>query len=90
MSLQRMLGHLPALLSKDPKSVLIVGFGAGVTAGTFVVHPEVQHISICEIEPVIPPQSDKYFGNENHHVLHDPRTKMTYDDARHYVLTSHG
>lgn len=88
MSLQRMLGHLPALLNANPKSVLIVGFGAGVTAGTFVVHPEVQHISICEIEPVIPPQSDKYFGKENHHVLHDPRTTITYDDARHYVLTS--
>ena len=88
MSLQRMLGHLPALLNANPKSVLIVGFGAGVTAGTFVVHPEVQHISICEIEPVIPPQSDKYFGKENYHVLHDPRTRITYDDARHYVLTS--
>jgi spermidine synthase len=88
MSLQRMLGHLPALLNANPKSVLIVGFGAGVTAGSFVVHPEVQHISICEIEPVIPPQSDKYFGKENHHVLHDPRTTITYDDARHYVLTS--
>ncbi|HKD07557.1 MAG TPA: fused MFS/spermidine synthase [Bryobacteraceae bacterium] len=88
MSLQRMLGHLPALMSKNPRSVLIVGFGAGVTAGTFVVHPEVQHISICEIEPAIPPQSDKYFGPENHHVLHDPRTKITYDDARHFVLTS--
>ncbi len=35
MRLQRMLGHLPALVHKDPKSVLIVGFGAGVTAGTF-------------------------------------------------------
>ena len=88
MSLQRMLGHLPALLHPDPKSVLIVGFGAGVTAGTFVVHPEVEHIKICEIEPVIPPQSDKYFGPENHHVLHDPRTSITYDDARHFVLTS--
>jgi spermidine synthase len=88
MSLQRMLGHLPALLNANPKSVLIVGFGAGVTAGTFVVHPEVQRISICEIEPVIPPQSDHYFGKENHHVLHDPRTTITYDDARHYVLTS--
>jgi spermidine synthase len=88
MSLQRMLGHLPALLNPNPKSVLIVGFGAGVTAGTFVVHPEVRHISICEIEPVIPPQSDKYFGKENHHVLHDPRTTIAYDDARHYILTS--
>ena len=39
MRLQRMLGHLPALIHPNPKSVLIVGFGAGVTAGTFVLHP---------------------------------------------------
>ena len=88
MSLQRMLGHLPALLNAHPQSVLIVGFGAGVTAGTFVIHPDVKRINICEIEPAIPPQSDKYFGAENYHVLHDPRTKITYDDARHFVLTS--
>ena len=88
MSLQRMLGHLPALLHPNPQSVLIVGFGAGVTAGSFVVHPEVKHITICEIEPEIPPQSDKYFGPENHHVLRDPRTAIHYDDARHFVLTS--
>src|SRR5271165_2721272 len=88
MSLQRMLGHLPALVHPDPKSILVVGFGAGVTAGTFVVHPEVKRITICEIEPVIPPQSDRFFGNENHHVLHDPRTSIVYDDARHFVMTS--
>ena len=88
MSLQRMLGHLPALLHPNPKSVLIVGFGAGVTAGSFVTHPEVEHITICEIEPVIPPQSDKYFGKENHHVLTDTRTQIHFDDARHFVLTS--
>jgi spermidine synthase len=88
MSLQRMLGHLPALLHGKAKSVLIVGFGAGVTAGSFVVHPEVEHITICEIEPEIPPNSDKYFGPENHHVLRDPRTRIHYDDARHFVLTS--
>ncbi len=88
MSLQRMLGHLPALLHSDPRSILIVGFGAGVTAGTFVVHPEVKHITICEIEPVIPPQSDRFFADENHRVLHDARTSMVYDDARHFVMTS--
>ncbi|MDP9170015.1 MAG: fused MFS/spermidine synthase [Acidobacteriota bacterium] len=90
MSLQRMLGHLPALLHPGAHSVLIVGFGAGVTAGTFVVHPEVRQITICEIEPVIPPNSDRFFGRENHHVLHDPRTTLVYDDARHFVLTSPG
>ena len=88
MSLQRMLGHLPALVHPDPKSVLIVGFGAGVTAGTFVIHDSVRRINICEIEPVIPPNSDRYFGRENNHVLKDPRTSIVYDDARHFVMTS--
>jgi spermidine synthase len=30
----------------------------------------------------------RYFGNENYNVLHDPRTQMVYDDARHFVLTT--
>jgi len=88
MRLQRLLGHLPALLHNDPKSILVVGCGAGVTAGTFVVHPEVQHITICEIEPLIPPASARYFGKENHNVMHDRRTHINYDDARHFILTT--
>ncbi len=88
MRLQRLLGHLPALLHTHPRSVLVVGCGAGVTAGTFVVHPEVERITICEIEPRIPPASAKYFAAENHNVMHDPRTGIVYDDARHYVLTT--
>jgi spermidine synthase len=88
MRLQRMLGHIPALIHRDPKSVLVVGFGAGVTAGTFVVHPEIENITICEIEPLIPQASSQYFAKENHDVFHDPRTRMVYDDARHFVLTT--
>jgi spermidine synthase len=88
MRLQRLLGHLPALLHPNPQNILIVGCGAGVTAGTFVVHPEVQHITICEIEPLIPPHTAQVFGEENHNVIHDPRTRIVYDDARHYVLTT--
>jgi spermidine synthase len=88
MRLQRMLGHIPALIHEKPKSVLVVGFGAGVTAGTFVVHPDVENITICEIEPLIPQASSKYFAAENHNVFRDRRTHMVYDDARHFVLTT--
>jgi spermidine synthase len=88
MRLQRLLGHLPALLHSNPRSILVVGCGAGVTAGTFVVHPEVEHITICEIEPRIPPASAKYFAKENHNVIRDRRTRIVYDDARHFVLTT--
>ena len=91
MRLQRMMGHLPALVhpaNPAPSSVLVVGFGAGVTAGSFVPYPDVGSIVICELESLIPPASDEFFGKENYHVLHDPRTRVVYDDARHYILTT--
>jgi spermidine synthase len=88
MRLQRMLGHLPALIHPQARSVLVVGFGAGVTAGSFVEYPGLQRLTICEIEPLIPPVATRYFGKENHNVLADPRTKIVYDDARHYILTT--
>jgi len=89
MRLQRMLGHLPALVHPRPRSVLVVGCGAGVTAGSFVVHPEVERIVICEIEPLIPQVVARHFARENHDLLRDPRVEVVYDDARHYILTTH-
>ena len=88
MRLQRMLGHMPALIHPDPKSVLIVGFGAGVTAGSFVTYPGIQRIAICEMEPLIPPVATRYFSKVNYNVMNDPRTTIYYDDARHFVLTT--
>jgi spermidine synthase len=88
MRLQRMLGHLPALLHPEPRSVLVVGCGAGVTAGSFTLHPGVEKITICEIEPLIPKAVTPYFNPENYGVTQNPRVKLVIDDARHYVLTA--
>jgi spermidine synthase len=88
MKLQRMVGHLPGLIHPNPKSVLGIGFGAGVSAGTFTRYPGIGKITICEIEPVIPPASSRYFAKQDYDVLHSPRTHIVYDDARHYLLTT--
>ena len=88
MRLQRMLGDLPALFRQDARSVLVVGFGAGVTAGSFVVQPAVEKITICELEALVPPAATEYFPKENYDVKNDPRAKIRYDDARHFILTS--
>jgi len=88
MRLQRMLGDMPALLHPKPRSVLVVGFGAGVTAGSFVVNPDVQRIVICEIEPLVPPTTTKYFNAQNYNVMNDQRTEVVYEDARNYILTT--
>jgi spermidine synthase len=88
MRLQRMLGHIPAIVHPNPQTVLVVGCGAGVTAGSFLVHPEVQRVVICEIEPLIPKFVVQYFRDENYEVVDDPRVEVVYDDARHFILTT--
>jgi spermidine synthase len=88
MKLQRMVGHLPAVLHPNPKSVLGIGFGAGVSAGTFTRYPGIEHITICEIEPVIPPTSTRFFGKYNYEVYRNPKTHVVFDDARHYLMTT--
>ena len=88
MRLERMMGHIPALVHPEPHSVLIVGFGAGVTAGSFVPYSTINRILICELEPLIPPASTNYFGKQNNWVADDRRTRIVYDDARHFIFTT--
>jgi spermidine synthase len=88
MRLQRMLGSIPALFHGDARSVLVVGFGAGVTAGSMLPFPTLTSERICEIEPLIPTHIGPFFAKQNFNVLHDPRVAITYDDARHFILTT--
>jgi spermidine synthase len=88
MRLQRMLGHITALANKNPRSVLVVGCGAGVTAGTFVLYPSIKRIVICEIERLVPAFVAPQFEKENYGVVKDPRTKVILDDGRHFVQTT--
>jgi spermidine synthase len=94
MRLQRILGHIPALVHPKPKSVLVVGCGAGVTAGSFLTHPDVERIVICEIEPLIPQVVAQYFHEENYGVASqkertdNKRVEIVYDDARHFIRTT--
>jgi spermidine synthase len=88
MRLQRMLGHLTTLLSKDPRNVLVIGCGAGVTAGAVSVSPAVQTQTIVEIESLVPKVVSQFFAEENHHVIDNPKVTVRIDDARHFLLTT--
>lgn len=88
MRLQRMLGHFPALFHGAPKSVLVIGFGAGVTAGSFALHPSVKRIVVVEIEPRVVDAAGAHFREENYDLINDPRVQFIFDDARHYIATT--
>ena len=88
MRLQRMLGHMTTLIPRTPKSVLVIGCGAGVTAGAVSIDPRVEKLTIAEIEPLVPQVVSKYFGQENFRVVDNPKTRIHIDDARHFLLTT--
>jgi spermidine synthase len=81
------LGHLPMLLNKDPKKVLVVGTGSGMTLGATSAHPSVEQITLAEIEPKVLGVA-RTFGQYNHHVLENPKVKIIFNDGRNFLLTT--
>ncbi len=88
MRLQRMLGHLTTLLPARPRSVLVIGLGAGITAGAVAVDPAVERVVIAELEPLVPEVAAEFFAEPNFGVVHDPKTELRIDDGRHFLATT--
>jgi spermidine synthase len=88
MRFQRMLGHFTTLVPERPRSVFVIGCGAGVTAGAVSIDPAVEKVTIVEIEPLVVKTVSRYFGPHNQRVLDNPKTVVHVDDARHYLQTT--
>src|SRR5215203_4932843 len=88
MRLQRMLGHMTTLIPKNPKRVLVIGCGAGVTAGAVSIEPRLEQLTIAEIEPLVPVMASQHFGAHNFDVYKNPKTRLVLDDARHFLMTT--
>jgi len=89
MRLQRMLGHLTTLIPSSRKQhVLVIGCGAGVTAGAVSISPALEAETIAEIEPLVPKVVSERFGEHNYNVIRNPKVRVQIDDARHYILTT--
>src|SRR3989442_11111722 len=88
MALQRMLGHLTTLVPANPRSVFVIGYGAGVTAGAVSIDPRGEHITIAGIEPLVPQAASRYFGAFNQRVAGSPEVQGGIDDGRHFIQTA--
>ncbi len=88
MRLQRMLGHLTTLVPQSAKTVVVIGCGAGVTAGAVSIDPAVEQETIAEIEPLVPRVVSTYFAEHNFDVVRNPKVRIHIDDARHFLFTT--
>ncbi|MGE5814488.1 MAG: fused MFS/spermidine synthase [Acidobacteriota bacterium] len=84
---QYALGHLPTLLASNPRQVLVVGMGSGMTTGSTAVHPSVERVTLVEIEPQVKGVA-RAFGKYNHGVLDNPKVRVVFNDGRNFLLTT--
>jgi spermidine synthase len=88
LRLQRMLGHLTTLVPEHPASVLVIGLGAGITAGAVALDPAVEHVTVAELEPLVPKAAAEYFAAANFGVVASPKVELHVDDGRHLLATT--
>jgi spermidine synthase len=84
---QLLLAHLPKLLLEEVASELSVGVGSGILLGESARHSRVREITGVEIEPSVI-HGAKWFADENHDVLENPRLKVVIDDIGNFLRTT--
>jgi spermidine synthase len=84
---QVMAGLIAALRHPHPVSSLVIGLGTGSTAGWLGQVPGMKQVDVYELEPVVRDVAAASHGI-NGDVLHNPRVRVHYGDARELLLVS--
>ena len=84
---QYTLGHLPMLLARNPRKVFVLGTGSGMTLGAITAYPDVEEITLAEIEPKVLGVA-RTFAEYNHHALDNPKVRVVFNDGRNFLMTT--
>ena len=83
----RLLGALPVLASSHPGEAMVACFGTGTTSGATIAFPQVKHLDIVELSPMVV-NAGGAFVKANLDVLHNPKVNVHTTDARNFLLNS--
>jgi spermidine synthase len=85
----KLLGIFPVLTHKSdqPKEVLVIAFGAGITAGSVLASAQVSSLDVVDLNPDVE-DINNLFTEVNGDVFHQPRFHFHNDDGRNYLVTS--
>ena len=79
--------HIPLLLHDNPKRVMFMGLGTGLTAGGAVPHAEVEQIVVAELIPEVI-EATRMLKKYNFNIIDHAKSTVYADDARHALLAS--
>lgn len=79
---QERQAHLPLLLHGRAQSVALLGVATGSTLAGAALHPGITRLDAFELSPLAARFARDYFAPFNRGVFHDPRVRVTIEDAR--------
>ena len=85
----KLLGIFPVLVHEadKPKEVLVIAFGAGITAGSVLASDQVTSLDTVDLNPDVE-DINNLFTDVNGDVFHKPQFHFHNDDGRNYLVTS--
>ena len=82
----RQIGHLPMALHPDPREALVIGLGAGATAGAVSRHTGTA-VTVVELSPSVV-RAARMFSHINEKVVEARNVRLAVDDARNHLLVA--
>lgn len=80
----RLMAYFPMLVHPSPRSVCVICFGTGITAGTASLFPSVERLDCVEINPAVIEASGP-FEAQNHGVISGGRAGLVIEDGRNHL-----
>ncbi|MDD2714715.1 MAG: fused MFS/spermidine synthase [Candidatus Wallbacteria bacterium] len=86
MPTQVLVGQLPCLMHKNPKSVLLIGWGSGVSAYSASLHHPENFDAVELIREVV--EASRLFEHVNHGVFKQTPPVIQIEDGRNFMATT--
>jgi spermidine synthase len=84
VQIHREIGALALAVHPQPRRVLVIGLGGGVTAGAAALDPAAR-LDVVELSPAVIGGAE-WFRHVNGDLLHRPNVRMRVDDGRNVLL----
>jgi spermidine synthase len=85
VEVQKNQTRLPLLLHPDPKSILLLGLGTGISAAGTLAYPQLERTAV-ELSQGAIDAARQWFAPVNNHVM--SQLQVVRDDARHFLMAS--
>jgi len=81
------LSYIPLLLNENPKDVLVICFGTGLTSGAAGVYPGIDSVDAVDISPGVF-GAGYLFSDTNYDAVTNPKIHKIIQDGRNHLLTT--